>query len=208
MYIFCIYLDRPGSTPSHHLSSLSSLPGGLPSLWLITLCLLLQENPDLGALSEKELNLWEHFLLIGQFQARPYRFKCTMAVGNSFRVGYALARGPRCFDHLYYYQQHADLQSAGFSTASELFDHFVQFGQFEQRKIRFTCADTLSGLTEGFDSLQGDFRDESSESDDMSDDDVPSFADDSGYNDDPDMQQAVKSVLVTEVVKDLIKGNN
>lgn len=158
------------------------------------------------------MTLWEHFLLIGQFQARPYRFKCTMPVGNSFRLGYVSARGPRCFDHQHYYQQHTDLQSAGLSKASDLFNHFVQFGQFEQRKFRFTCADTLTGLAGGFDTFQmgGDnvnYNGVLETDGNQLDEGVLSLTDASSDSVEPEVRQAIKGTLVTEAVKDLIRGH-
>ena len=102
---------------------------------------------------QDELSIWEHFVLLGHVQPRKYRFSCGMPTGNSVRVAYVLARGPRCFDYNYYAAQHKDLLQAGMSTGQELFDHFAEFGQFEKRRIRFTCADTMSGLRSGFDTI-------------------------------------------------------
>lgn len=115
---------------------------------------VLQNNPDLEKFKNDEMGLWEHFILIGQFQAKPYRFTCPMQVGNSYRIAYVLSRGPRCFDHEYYADQHGDLDRAGFDTRESLFEHFAEFGQFEKRKVRFTCADTMMELPLGFDNKQ------------------------------------------------------
>lgn len=97
--------------------------------------------------------LWEHFLLIGQFQAKPHKFTCPLQVGNSYRIAYVLSRGSNCFDHKYYAEQHNDLDRAGFDTRESLFEHFAEFGQFEKRKVRFTCADTMADLPLGFDTI-------------------------------------------------------
>jgi hypothetical protein len=110
-----------------------------------------RSNPDLTRMKGDDMALWEHFLLIGQFQAKHYRFSCPMNVGNSYRIAYVLSRGSRCFDHEYYSQQHGDLAKAGFDTKELLFEHFAEFGQFEKRKVRFTCADTMIELPRGFD---------------------------------------------------------
>lgn len=110
-----------------------------------------QQNPDLKRMKGDDMALWEHFLLLGQFQAKKYRFTCPMNIGNSYRIAYVLSRGSRCFDHEYYVQQHNDLEKAGFNTKELLFEHFAEFGQFERRKVRFTCADTMIDLPRGFD---------------------------------------------------------
>lgn len=41
------------------------------------------------------------------------RFSCPLQVGNTYRLGYVKARGPRCFDHNYYAASNPDLQEAG-----------------------------------------------------------------------------------------------
>jgi hypothetical protein len=92
---------------------------------------------------------------VGQFQGRPHRFTCALQVGTSYRVAYVLARGPRCFDHEHYAAHHPDLARAGITAGADLFQHFAEFGQFERRSIRFTCADTMVGLPAGFDSGGG-----------------------------------------------------
>lgn len=112
-----------------------------------------QRNPELKRMQGDDMALWEHFLLLGQFQAKNSRFTCPMNIGNSYRIAYVLSRGSRCFDHEYYAQQHNDLAKAGFDTKELLFEHFAEFGQFEKRKVRFTCADTMIELPRGFDTL-------------------------------------------------------
>lgn len=112
-----------------------------------------KSNPELVRMKGDDMALWEHFLLLGQFQAKNYRFTCPMNIGNSYRIAYVLSRGSRCFDHEYYAQQHSDLAKAGFDTKELLFEHFAEFGQFEKRKVRFTCADTMIELPRGFDTL-------------------------------------------------------
>ncbi len=110
---------------------------------------------DLAPLAGDAAALWEHFVLLGQFQGRRHRWTCPLAVGNSYRVAYVLARGPRCFDWGFYAEQHPDLGRAGIATPAALFQHFAEFGQFERRKIRFVCADTVAGLPAGFDTGGG-----------------------------------------------------
>lgn len=92
-------------------------------------------------------------MVLGQFQSRQHRFSCMMQIGNSYRIAYLLARGPRCFDYQYYAEQNSDLERNGIVSPMDLFEHFAEFGQFEKRKIRFTCADTMVGLPTGFDKL-------------------------------------------------------
>jgi len=111
----------------------------------------MQQNADLEVLMYDEMALWEHFMMLGQFQGRPHKFSCSMPVGNSYRIAYILSRGLRCFDYRYYAQAHEDLEQAGITTPEALFEHFAEFGQFERRRVRFTCADTLMGLPAGFD---------------------------------------------------------
>ena len=125
-----------------------------------------------------------------------------MPVGNSFRVSYVLVRGPRCFDHRHYLEQHRDLQDAGFTTSNDLFGHFVEFGQFEQRRIRFTCADTMTGLPAGFDTASEEALDEDFDSREANEERAALLK--GGDASDP-VQQALKGALVAEVAKQFTK---
>lgn len=138
----------------HHVVALIST-SSLHDHHLILLFALMQHNHDISHFRGDEMALWEHFLLIGQFQARMHRFTCPLQVGNTYRIAYVLSRGSRCFDYEFYAAQHADLERAGFNTREALFEHFAEFGQFERRKVRFTCADTLQHLPKGFDNRKG-----------------------------------------------------
>ena len=167
----------------------------------------MQQNFDVKASTEDALAVWEHFILVGQFQARKYRFTCAMPTGNSFRVAYVLARGPRCFDSNYYLEQHKDLQNAGMTHVLDLFDHFAQFGQFEKRRIRFTCADTLFGLPAGFDTDPVEGMDGGDDDDLLLSEEIEAVRDAeellSRQGDAGDaVQQALKGVLVSETAKD------
>lgn len=113
-------------------------------------------NPDLADQAGNPLALWEHFLLLGQFQGRLHRFSCPVMVGNSYRLAYARSRGQRCFDHNYYLSHNPDLAAAGLKSSADLWGHYVGFGQFEQRPVKYTCADTVTGLTKGFETLPVD----------------------------------------------------
>jgi hypothetical protein len=95
-----------------------------------------QHNADLAQQAGQHQQLWEHFVLLGQFQGRPHRFSCPLQIGNSYRLGYVKARGPRCFDHSYYATNNPDLETAGLSKAAQLFHHYTEHGQFEQRDVR------------------------------------------------------------------------
>ena len=173
----------------------------------------LEQNPDLrgtigtvsanGEVAVDDLMVWEHFVLLGQFHARKHRFTCAMPTGNSFRVAYVMSRGPRCFDYTYYLDQHKDLQSAGMADPLDLFYHFAEFGQFEKRKIRFTCADTMYGLPRGFDteppgSLGGAGVEGGVEQEAEDAAEVLARQGDAGDA----VQQAIKGVLVSETAKD------
>ena len=70
---------------------------GLTGCWVV-----LFGSADLASSASDALALWEHFLLLGQFQGRLHRFSCPVMVGNSYRLAYARSRGQRCFDHNYY----------------------------------------------------------------------------------------------------------
>ena len=176
---------------------------------------MLQKNPDLARYEGDEMALWEHFLLLGQFQARMHRFDCPLQVGNSYRIAYVLSRGPRCFDHEYYAQQHNDLERAGFNSQETLFEHFAEFGQFERRKVRFTCADTFMDIPEGFDYQKGTRGSEiingahSASSNDMERrkaaiQRATMLRERGDAND--EVQQALKGALVEEAAKDAFRG--
>ncbi|KAI3432735.1 hypothetical protein D9Q98_004276 [Chlorella vulgaris] len=111
-----------------------------------------EANPDLASKSHAEQLLWEHFVMVGQFQGRSHRFTCPLQVGNSYRSSYMHARGRRCFDHNYYSRNNLDVRMAGVAEAHQLFNHYADFGQFEQRMAKFVCDDLLHGLPAGFDS--------------------------------------------------------
>lgn len=154
-------------------------------------------------------------MLIGQFQARKHKFSCPLQVGNSYRIAYVLSRGARCFDHEYYAEQYRDLEKAGFLTREALFQHFAEFGQFEKRKVRFTCADTLSNLPEGFDNQKGHKRSSliKGTAGTNGQDEVErrkaaiqraAMLRQRGDANDP-VQQALKGALVEEAAKDLFK---
>ena len=181
----------------------------------ISIIYMLQKNPDLARYEGDEMALWEHFLLLGQFQARMHRFDCPLQVGNSYRIAYVLSRGPRCFDHEYYAQQHSDLERAGFNSQETLFEHFAEFGQFERRKVRFTCADTFMDIPEGFDYQKGTRGSEiingahSASSNDMERrkaaiQRATMLRERGDAND--EVQQALKGALVEEAAKDAFRG--
>jgi hypothetical protein len=179
-----------------------------------------EQNPDLGDLARQPLAMWEHFMLLGQFQGRRHRFSCQMAVGNSFRVAYTLARGARCFDHEYYSDRHKDLTGAGLTTSYQLFEHFAEFGQFERRKARFVCADSVVGLPNGFDS-EGDGGSSratlahkgsragsgsGSQSETALADRISLLEEvDAGEDTTDPVQQALKGAMVAEAAKDLFR---
>jgi hypothetical protein len=54
------------------------------------------------------------------------------------------ARGPQCFDLDYYVHSNPDLGSLAQGGQEQLWQHFVNFGQFEDRRFRFSCAADLS----------------------------------------------------------------
>lgn len=93
-------------------------------------------NPDVASEAGDPLRLWEHWLLLGQFQGRTHRFSCPVQMGSSYRIAYLRARGGSCFDHNYYLDHNKDLQGAGMTSSAELFGHYTYFGQFEQRPVR------------------------------------------------------------------------
>lgn len=165
-----------------------------------------QENPDAAALGADDLGLWEHFVVLGQFQARRHRFNCSWPTGNSFRVGYVLARGPRCFDYRFYMDQHRDLQRAGMTHPLDLFAHFAEFGQFEKRRIRFTCADTMVGLPRGFDTEPEEGAEDGGGGGDAvrEAEEAAELLARAGDASDP-VQQAIKGVLVSETAKDFAR---
>lgn len=172
-----------------------------------------QNNPGLDSLQDDEMALWEHFLMLGQFQGKNYRFTCPFQVGNSYRIAYVLSRGPRCFDHEYYAQQHGDLEKAGFNTKELLFEHFAEFGQFEKRKVRFTCADSMDGLPQGFDNTllsdsgflpKLDEKNIHQESERKAAIQRAAMLRQRGDAND-ELTQAVKGALVEEAAKDIIK---
>lgn len=111
----------------------------------------LQHNPDLSYMANDPLELWEHFLLLGQFQGRVHRFSCPVQIGNSYRVAYAKARGHTCFDHNYYVAMAPDLKVL--PSGHDLYMHYVGFGQFENRQVRYACADSFRNLTRGFEEV-------------------------------------------------------
>jgi hypothetical protein len=170
-------------------------------------------NPELGSWQNNEMALWEHFLMLGQFQGKRYRFTCPFHVGNSYRIAYVLSRGSRCFDHEYYAEQHRDLAKAGFNTKELLFEHFAEFGQFEKRKVRFTCADTMDDLPLGFDNapISGsgflskvDQKSEQQETERKAAIQRAAMLRQRGDAND-ELTQAVKGALVEEAAKDIIK---
>lgn len=172
-----------------------------------------ENNPGLETMQQDEMALWEHFLLIGQFQGKKYRFTCPLQVGNSYRIAYVLSRGPRCFDHEYYAEQHADLKRAGFNSKELLFEHFAEFGQFEKRKVRFTCADTMEDIPRGFDNVPTsgagfvsrlDPKDDQQESERKAAIQRAAMLRQRGDAND-ELTQAVKGALVEEAAKDIIK---
>lgn len=110
-----------------------------------------QHNPDMHSKASMHQLLWEHYVLVGQFQGRPHRFTCPVQIGNSYRSSYVRARGRRCFDHNHYSKHNQDLRFAGIGQAYELFNHYADFGQFEKRVAKFVCSDSLFGLPKGFD---------------------------------------------------------
>jgi hypothetical protein len=164
-----------------------------------------ENNSDIKDIAQDELSMWEHFVLVGQFHARKHRFTCAMPTGNSYRVAYVLARGPRCFDYKFYLAEHKDLQRAGITSPQQLFEHFAEFGQFEKRRIRFTCADTMYGLRGGFDTDAVQTGDGGWESAlDLAAKDAEDAAELLNRQGDADdaVQQALKGVLVSETAKD------
>ena len=172
-----------------------------------------ENNAGLESMQNDEMALWEHFLLLGQFQGKHYRFMCPFQVGNSYRIAYVLSRGPRCFDHEYYAEQHGDLGKAGFNTKELLFEHFAEFGQFEKRKVRFTCADTMDGLPLGFDNVptsasgflaKVDQKNDQHESERKAAIQRAAMLRQRGDAND-ELTQAVKGALVEEAAKDIIK---
>ncbi|KAL4452719.1 hypothetical protein ABPG75_008381 [Micractinium tetrahymenae] len=110
-----------------------------------------QHNPDMHSKASMHQLLWEHYVLVGQFQGRPHRFTCPVQIGSSYRASYTRARGRRCFDHNHYSKHNQDLRFAGIGQAYELFNHYADFGQFENRIAKFVCSDSLFGLPKGFD---------------------------------------------------------
>lgn len=127
-----------------------------------------------------------------------------------------LSRGPRCFDYRYYAEQHADLGNAGITTPEALFEHFAEFGQFEHRRVRFTCADTLIGMSAGFDTapqgqLPGDRpgivkeEDAATVAARLAAEERAALLAKEGDADDP-VQQALKGALVVEAAKDALNA--
>ena len=178
-----------------------------------------QRNPELARMQGDDMALWEHFLLLGQFQAKNFRFTCPMNIGNSYRIAYVLSRGARCFDHEYYSQQHNDLAKAGFDSKEMLFEHFAEFGQFEKRKVRFTCADTMIELPSGFDTMDDGgsgagaarfhARKEDAQETEMRKAAIQRAAMLRQRGDANDeLAQAIKGALVEEAAKDTIKLKN
>lgn len=176
-----------------------------------------QNNPDLATISGDILALWENFMLVGQFQDRPHKFKCPFPIGNSYRISYVLSRGLRCFDFNYYQDQYDDLSKAGITDPQDLFEHFAHYGQFEGRTARFTCADTFIGLPTGFDNPETLNRDTKLDKNDIEfmkkfsletpEETASRIAREQekallmhGDANDP-LQQALKGVLVGEAVK-------
>lgn len=96
----------------------------------------LQNNPDLAGKAGSPLELWEHWLLLGQFQGRTHRFSCPVQMGTTYRIAYLRARGGSCFDHNYYLRHNPDLRAAGMTSSSELYGHYTYFGQFEERAVK------------------------------------------------------------------------
>lgn len=110
-----------------------------------------QHNPDQASKLSQHQLLWEHFVLVGQFQGRAHRFTCPVQIGASYRASFVHARGRRCFDHNHYSTHNLDVRLAGVAQAHELFNHYADFGQFENRPAKFVCTDSLHGLPKGFD---------------------------------------------------------
>lgn len=91
------------------------------------------------------------------------------------------------------------------STGQELFDHFAEFGQFEKRRIRFTCADTMSSLRAGFDTIaNGTIAGLESAEDAARREDAEEAAELLARQGDAKdaVQQALKGALVGETAKD------
>ncbi len=55
------------------------------------------------------------------------------------------ARGDACFDFSHYLRHNPDLRSAA-GGREQLWQHFVEHGQFEDRAFRFTCPARLEWL--------------------------------------------------------------
>jgi hypothetical protein len=96
----------------------------------------LEHNPDIEELADVPLLLWEHFLVLGQFQGRPHRFSCPVQIGHAYRLAYLRARGRRCFDQAFYLRHNLDLVSAGLKRGHDLWGHWTNFGQWENRRAR------------------------------------------------------------------------
>ncbi|PSC74038.1 hypothetical protein C2E20_2672 [Micractinium conductrix] len=110
-----------------------------------------KHNLDMASKASMHTLLWEHYVLVGQFQGRPHRFTCPVQIGNTYRSAYVRGRGRRCFDHNYYQEHNQDVRYAGVSEAHTLFNHYAEFGQFENRAAKFVCADSMFGLPAGYD---------------------------------------------------------
>lgn len=131
-----------------------------------------------------------------------------------------LSRGLRCFDYKYYQEQYDDLAKAGITNPMDLLGHYAQYGQFEGRKVRFTCADTMANLPAGFDTPKIEEDDDQYfESWDQKLEDVSETPEEAAErlareeeqallrhgNASDSLQQALKGVLVGEAVKSFSK---
>ena len=106
---------------------------------------------------------------------------------------------------------------AGFNSQETLFEHFAEFGQFEKRKVRFTCADTFIDIPEGFDYQKGTRRSgfmngaHSTGSNDMERrkaaiQRATMLRERGDAND--EVQQALKGALVEEAAKDAFRSEH
>lgn len=153
--LFALVFSHPRSAEAHSPSPRSFFPAQprfsrlsapLPSAPA-------QNNPDLTGM-EDPLEIWEHWVLLGQFQGRPHRFNCPVQLSASYRIAYLRARGDACFDHEFYLRHSPDLRGAQFKSTAEIFGHYAFYGQFEGRLTRFTCPDTMWDFASGFDSVE------------------------------------------------------
>ncbi|KDD72500.1 hypothetical protein H632_c3266p0, partial [Helicosporidium sp. ATCC 50920] len=110
--------------------------------------------PDMKALRSScmskicSFSMFDHFMLVGTFQARRFKFTCPPpALTRDQVMALAVYQGRACFDAEAYRASWADL--GWLASDRDVWAHWLQHGQFEGRKGPRRCPDTLYSPARG-----------------------------------------------------------